>query len=49
MGDDPVAARELLATLNAAGADELVISWHDADVDVRAVLDRWERFAEALD
>ena len=49
MGDDPVATRELLAALRAAGADELVISWHDSEVDLRAVLDRWERFAEALD
>src|SRR5687768_6545804 len=49
MGDDPVAARELLAAFNAAGADELVLSWHDADVDVGTVLDRWERFANALD
>ena len=49
MGDDPVATRELLAAFKAAGTDELVLSWHDADVDVRTVLDRWERFAEALD
>ena len=42
MGDDPVAIRELLAALNAAGTDELVISWHDAEVGVRDVLDRWE-------
>lgn len=49
MGDDPVAARELLAALSAAGVDELVLSWHDGDVDVGTVLDRWERFAGALD
>jgi hypothetical protein len=48
MGDDPVATRELLAALSAAGTDELVLSWHDADVDVRTVLRRWERFASAL-
>jgi probable F420-dependent oxidoreductase len=48
MGDDAVAARELLAAFSAAGTDELVISWHDADVDAREVLGRWERFAAAL-
>ena len=48
MGDDSVATRELLAAFTAAGTDELVISWHDADVDLRTVLGRWERFAEAL-
>jgi len=48
MGDDPVATRELLAAFNAAGTDELVLSWHDADVDVRTVHGRWESFAAAL-
>jgi alkanesulfonate monooxygenase SsuD/methylene tetrahydromethanopterin reductase-like flavin-dependent oxidoreductase (luciferase family) len=48
MGDDPIATRELLAAFKAAGTDELVLSWHDADVDLRTVLGRWERFSEAL-
>jgi probable F420-dependent oxidoreductase len=48
MGDDPDAIREVLATFSAAGADELVISWHDTEVDLHTVLDRWERFAAAL-
>jgi probable F420-dependent oxidoreductase len=47
MGDDAVATHELLAAFQAAGTDELVVSWHDTDVDVRTVLDRWERFAQA--
>jgi probable F420-dependent oxidoreductase len=47
MGDDPVATREALAGLRAAGADELVISWHDTDVEPREILGRWERFAAA--
>ena len=45
MGDDPVATRELLETMRAAGVDELVISWHDEETDLRDVLHRWERFA----
>jgi probable F420-dependent oxidoreductase len=48
IGDDPVATREVLAAFSAAGTDELVISWHDADVDVREVLGRWERFVAAV-
>ena len=47
MGDDPVATRDLLATMRAAGVDELVISWHDEEADLRDVLARWERFAAA--
>ncbi len=47
MGDDPVATRELLATMRAAGVDELVISWHDEEADLRDVLSRWEGFAAA--
>ena len=45
MGDDPVATRELLETMRADGVDELVISWHDEEADLREVLHRWERFA----
>ena len=45
MGDDPAATRELLETMRAAGVDELVISWHDEEADLREVLHRWERFA----
>ena len=47
MGDDPVATRELLAAMRAAGVDELVISWHDEEAELRDVLARWERFAAA--
>jgi probable F420-dependent oxidoreductase len=45
MGDDPVAIRELLAAFGEAGVDELVISWHDEEVEVAEVLARWESFA----
>lgn len=45
MGDDPAATRELLETMRAAGVDELVISWHDEEADLRELLHRWERFA----
>ena len=48
MGDDPVAIRELLADLEGLGTDELVISWHDKEVGVPEILDRWERFAAAM-
>ena len=47
MGDDPAATREVLAGMRAAGADELVISWHDHDVEEQEILGRWERFAAA--
>jgi probable F420-dependent oxidoreductase len=46
--DDPGAVRETLAALLAAGADELVISWHDEEAELADVIDRWERFAAAL-
>jgi probable F420-dependent oxidoreductase len=47
MGDDPAATRALLAGMREAGADELVISWHDQDVALPEILGRWEDFAAA--
>jgi probable F420-dependent oxidoreductase len=48
LGDDPGAASAQLSAYADAGADELVISWTEVGAGVGEVLQRWERFAEAI-
>jgi probable F420-dependent oxidoreductase len=49
LGEDPRAVAAQLDAYASAGADELVISWTDVDARLDDVLERWQRFAAALE